>query len=157
MATLTLFNHDGSHYDPPSHVLRGGRTVDQEPLEKFIGQARILDFRPEYLASSPIKAFATDNWTIGNAALYPKLRAMRDAGTPGRVEDFLPEHHALLGRDIPNIEGLTNLEPLLGARNVVFVGFPLKIPAGQRRAAARRRAGLRLNRAATAMSSTAVL
>ena len=175
MRTVTLFDHQGAHYDPPSHVLRDGTTVDEEPLDKFIGRAHVIDFRgkprdaglsradfehagvkagevviafvgcpagthdhcpyltgdaAEYLATIPVKMFATDAWTIANPALFEPFFAMAKAGTPGRWQDFLPEHHAFLSRGIPNIEGLTNLEPLLGERDVVFVAFPVRLYKG---------------------------
>jgi len=34
---------------------------------------------------------------------------------------------AFLSREIPNIEGLTGLDQLVGEKNAVFVGFPLKV------------------------------
>ncbi len=45
-------------------------------------------------------------------------------------ENICPEHYAFLSRDIPNIEGLANLESLVGAEEIVFIGFPLKIKDG---------------------------
>ena len=42
---LTIFNHIGSHFDPPNHIIKGAKSVDQIPLEKFFGKANIFDFR----------------------------------------------------------------------------------------------------------------
>lgn len=42
---LTIFNHIGSHFDPPSHIIKEAKSVDQIPLEKFYGRAKIFDFR----------------------------------------------------------------------------------------------------------------
>jgi kynurenine formamidase len=44
-AVYCLSNHVGPHYDPPSHVIKGAKTSDQAPLEKFYGRAKLLDFR----------------------------------------------------------------------------------------------------------------
>jgi kynurenine formamidase len=49
-----------------------------------------------------------------------------------------PEHQALLESDIPNIEGLANLEPLLGEKGILFVGLPLEIKDGNTRRCGRR-------------------
>lgn len=172
---LTLFNHVGPHHDAPSHMIRGGTTTDQFPLDKFFGHARVFDFRTkpkdqpltradfegrsiqpgeiviafvgyqpptdpndlpsyaylsgeaaEYLAGLPIKAFASDMPSLGSIRGYYRLL---EQGVSG-MANFAPEHIAFLSRDIPNIEGLTNLESLVGEEHVVFVGFPLKIKDG---------------------------
>jgi len=41
---LTLNNHIGTHLDAPSHVIRGGMTLDRIPLETLIGRAVMIDF-----------------------------------------------------------------------------------------------------------------
>jgi kynurenine formamidase len=174
-AVYSLSNHVGPHYDPPSHVIKGGKTSDQAPLDRFYGKAKLLDFRSkpkdeplvrsdfenrgieagdivlvlvgyqapsspdelpsyaylsseaaEYLAGIPIKAFASDMPSLGSMKGYLKLM---EQGLKGS-ESILPEHIALLSRDIPNIEGLVNLESLAGEEEIVFVGFPLKIQDG---------------------------
>jgi arylformamidase len=42
---ITLFDHAGAHADAPMHVIKGGKSIDQLPLERFFGAARVLDFR----------------------------------------------------------------------------------------------------------------
>ena len=37
-------NHIGTHLDAPSHVVKGGMTLDRIPLETLIGKAVLLDF-----------------------------------------------------------------------------------------------------------------
>jgi kynurenine formamidase len=173
MANVTMFNHYGTHYDPPNHIIRGAMGVDIAPLQGFIGPARVIDFRTKpreaalgradfegrgirpgevvialvgcpkgppsrcpylggdaarYLASIPIRAFATDNWTTGNGATFKRFS--EKGGVDSTTEEFLPEHHAFLSRGIPNFEGLTNIESLLGEKNAVFVAFPIKIENG---------------------------
>jgi kynurenine formamidase len=175
MSTYTIFNHVGPHYDPPSHVIKGATSVDETPLEKFFGKARLFDFRSkpvgepllksdfdkagieageivivfvdyeaptdseslpthvflspeaaEYLATIPIKAFASDMPSLGSIGGY--LENI-EAGKIGS-DEIVPEHMAFASRDIPNIEGLVNLESLLGEEEIVFVGFPLKFEGG---------------------------
>jgi arylformamidase len=174
-AVYSLSNHVGPHYDPPSHLIKGGKSSDQAPLEKFYGTAKILDFRAkvkdepltkadfenrgiepgdivmvvvgysapssseelpsyaylsaeaaEYLAQIPIKAFASDMPSLGSMKGYMKLLEQGVTGS----ENICPEHIAFLSREIPNIEGLVNLERLVGENEIVFVGFPLKIQDG---------------------------
>ncbi|MDB5333433.1 MAG: Kynurenine formamidase [Phycisphaerales bacterium] len=40
---LTLASHTGSHVDAPLHKLAGGASVDQIPLERFVGPSIIVD------------------------------------------------------------------------------------------------------------------
>lgn len=42
---LTLTSHTGSHIDAPLHKFAGGASVDQVPLERFVGLAVIADLR----------------------------------------------------------------------------------------------------------------
>lgn len=42
VARLDLGSHAGTHLDAPAHVIPGGRTVDQIPLELLVGPAAIL-------------------------------------------------------------------------------------------------------------------
>ena len=169
---VTLFTHVGPHHDAPSHIIKGAKPTDQFPLDKFMGPAKLFDFRDkpkdepltradfegrgiepgdiviaftgyepptgpeelpsyaylsgeaaEYLASIPIKAFTSDMPSLGSIKGYYKLL---EEGVKGS-ENFLPEHYAFLSREIPNIEGLVNLEELVGEEHIVFVGFPLKL------------------------------
>src|ERR1051326_5517475 len=43
VSEITLGSHTGTHVDSPWHFLPGGNTIDQEPIEKFIGQAFVAD------------------------------------------------------------------------------------------------------------------
>lgn len=46
------------------------------------------------------------------------------------AEPMFEEHTALLEKDVVVIEGLTNLDALVGLPDVVFVGFPIKLEGG---------------------------
>jgi kynurenine formamidase len=176
MSYITLWNHVGTHSDPPNHVIKGANSIDQIPLEKFYGQAKVLDFRAkrkdepllrsdfenkgiepgdvviafvgytpptnpdelpsyaylsgeaaEYLATIPVKAFATDMPALMGFKAFFQL--FQQEGLRGS-EDFLPEHYAFLSRGIPAIEGLVNLERIVEEDNIIFAGFPLKIKDG---------------------------
>jgi arylformamidase len=52
---LTLANHTGSHVDAPLHKLAGGKSLDEIPLEKWVGSARIADLR-DSMPNLPISA-----------------------------------------------------------------------------------------------------
>src|SRR3989344_2583634 len=41
---LEIESHTGSHLDAPYHVLGNGKTIEKISLDKFIGEAVVLDF-----------------------------------------------------------------------------------------------------------------
>ena len=45
LQSIHFTTHSGTHIDAPSHIIEGGMTVDQIPLETLIGKAFVLDFR----------------------------------------------------------------------------------------------------------------
>lgn len=40
---LTLPSHTGTHMDAPAHLLPGGATLDQLPVDQFVGPALVVD------------------------------------------------------------------------------------------------------------------
>lgn len=43
VSVLTLGSHTGTHVDAPAHFVKGGRTLDELPVESFVGEAVVLD------------------------------------------------------------------------------------------------------------------
>lgn len=90
----------------------------------------------EYLATLPVRLFATD---MPSLAGLKNIAAIMAKGELKGSQAIVPEHYAFLSRNVPSVEGLVNLERIVNEPNVVFVGFPLKIKdgnAGPMRAAA---------------------
>lgn len=42
---LTMYTHTGTHIDPPAHLYAGRTTLDQFPMDQFIGKALSIDCR----------------------------------------------------------------------------------------------------------------
>ena len=40
---VRMFSHTGTHMDAPAHMVLGGKTLDEYPVEHFIGDAYLLD------------------------------------------------------------------------------------------------------------------
>ena len=100
---------------------RSPTTADELPSYAYLsGEAA------EYLATLPVKAFATDMPSLGGIKHYTELSVRGVQGS----QAFFPEHYAFLSREIPAIECLVNLEAIVNEKNVVFVGFPIKIKDG---------------------------
>lgn len=76
----------------------------------------------QWLAAKKIRALATDMPSIGSFSHYAELM---EKGRP--PEEVWAERLAFMQAGIPVIEGLTNLEHLMGEKNIVFVGFPLPV------------------------------
>jgi arylformamidase len=47
VSLLEMGVHTGTHMDAPFHVIDGGRTVDQIPLEQLIGRTQVVVVPPE--------------------------------------------------------------------------------------------------------------
>ena len=42
LTALSMCAHNGTHVDAPAHFIQGGKTIDEMPLEKFIGPAFVV-------------------------------------------------------------------------------------------------------------------
>jgi arylformamidase len=43
---ISMSTHQGTHLDVPFHFFNDGKTLDQVPLDRFIGEARLVDLCP---------------------------------------------------------------------------------------------------------------
>jgi arylformamidase len=90
----------------------------------------------EYLATLPVRLFATDMPSLAGLKHVMEILARKELKG---AQNIVPEHYAFASHNVPSIEGLVNLDRIVGEREVVFVGFPLRIKdgdAGPMRAAA---------------------
>ena len=42
---LQMYTHTGTHMDPPVHIYEGKKTLDEFPIDQFIGKAIVIDCR----------------------------------------------------------------------------------------------------------------
>ncbi len=54
MARLHLGTHTGSHIDAPLHFLAEGASIDEIPLERFIGPAQVIEIKGKEISSKEI-------------------------------------------------------------------------------------------------------
>jgi len=47
MSQVSMITHTGTHIDAPYHFLRGSTTIDEIPLDTFIGPVRVIDIKDE--------------------------------------------------------------------------------------------------------------
>lgn len=78
----------------------------------------------EYLAEIPIRAFATDAYSVANVH---QLAVVESTDPTAKV---VPIHHSFLSRGIPVYEQLFNVDLLIDKQKMFFVGVPVNIPDG---------------------------
>ena len=44
LSVMKLGSHTGTHVDAPKHYVKGGKPIDQLPIETLVGEAVVLDF-----------------------------------------------------------------------------------------------------------------
>lgn len=143
--------HIGTHVEGPSHHPKGTRCLADLPLEKFMGEALVLDFsylKPQGGLGQPIKANALEKVKEGDIVLMrspysgrempfispeaaktlvkKRIKMLGIQGIGVEAEGSTETHDSLLLNDIPIIEGLVNLDKLSHER-IFFIGLPLKI------------------------------
>ena len=175
---LTLATHIGTHVDAPYHFHADGVTVENMPLERYMGPALLLDLRPVARSLTPLSvadlqqaggsaAAARDKIVVlftgwaaaesGGARFYSQGPYLSNEGaaylaeadvnavavdfpidkhppTPQSTIDDFPVHRLLLGRGIPLIENLINLEQLVGWDFELWA-LPIKLKDGDGAAA----------------------
>ncbi len=148
VTTITLGSHSGTHVDAPWHFLQEGNSIDIEPLDKFIGEAAIIDasgknsitsedFSGYDIRSNDIVLIYTDTGDRQTDFAYLDISAAKWIVEHGAkcvgidtasVEKYGnkdgPVHKMLLTRNIGIIENLTNLKKFAGSR-MFFVCLPL--------------------------------
>ncbi|AFU57577.1 putative cyclase family protein [Candidatus Nitrososphaera gargensis Ga9.2] len=147
---ITLGSHTGTHVDAPWHFLQDGNGIDMEPLDKFVGEAAIIDasgkssitagdFSCNDIRSGDIVLIHTGTgdrptdfaYLDVSAAKWITEHGVRCVGidTPS-VEKYgvkdAPVHKMLLASNIGIIENLVNLEQFAGSR-MFFVCLPLPL------------------------------
>ncbi len=124
LSELSMCVHNGTHIDSPFHFLRDGRTVEQIPLESFVGPCYVCrrtgdltGADAEDIVSEARKLSAGDRILIAGGAVVTAGAARVFAGSGVLLlgidsQSFGPEgapmevHVILLSKDIVLLEGL---------------------------------------------------
>lgn len=145
--------HIGAHADAPNHYVKGGRSIDAQPIELYYGPCEVIRvddahgrrIRPSDLSGSiraPRVLFATgsfpdpESWNDDFASLSPELvDALADQGvrlvgidTPSvdpASSKALESHAAVARRDLAILEGLA-LEGVTPGL-YTLIALPLKL------------------------------
>jgi arylformamidase len=158
VSLLTFGSHTGTHIDAPKHFYDEGLTVDQLPLEHFLGRAKVFEIKDTMEITvedlKPLPMLRGDRILLKtrNSALMTKgefdtdfthitpeaARYLAEIGIRTLGFDYLsvekygvevPEtHYALLGAGIVIIEGLVMGEVPPGEYEMI--ALPLNIKGG---------------------------
>lgn len=147
---ITLGSHTGTHIDAPRHFLQEGNGIEMEPLEKFIGEAVIIDttgrnsISAKDLSGKDIRRndiVLINTGTSGSlieftyvdvsAAEWIVEHGIKSVGIDtASVEKYglkeAPVHKILLACNIGIIENLINLKQFVGKR-MFLVCMPLPL------------------------------
>jgi arylformamidase len=158
VTSINCGSHTGTHLDAPSHMVEGGKTLSDVPLEQLVGPARVVEvggvrsIRKEDLDELSWEGvervlFKTDNsshWQDDRfyeefVYLEPEAaQVLADQGVRLVGIDYLsidryrseshPTHFVLLAKSIVILEGL-NLEGV-PAGDYQLVALPIKLQQG---------------------------
>lgn len=148
---ISVGTHVGTHIDAPLHMIDGGKSLDQFPIDKFIGRGRLVkidgnDFdavkqagiqegdivllstgmgdkylEPAYFDEYPVMSDEIAKFLVDSKVKMIGLDACSVDGPDG-----FPIHKILLAGDVLIIENLTNLSALEG-KNFKVYALPLNL------------------------------
>lgn len=143
---LSFGSHAGTHLDAARHFIPGGQTVDDLPLERLIGTARVLHFGDSVTAIGARELL--DAGFDGERRILLRTRNAQLLGRDGFEEDFayltgdgaellVEKGVELVGIDYLSIEAFDADTPhahetLLEREVIVVEGLDLReVPAGE--------------------------
>jgi arylformamidase len=147
---LTFNSHFSTHIDAPIHMKSGGKTLDDFEIDRFIGEAVVIDasdqkeiepslekvqeddivfFYTGHIEKAYDEDFFEDNPVITEETAEKLIEkgvsiVGLDSYTPDN--DPFPVHKKFFAEEILIVENLVNLEKLIGERFECYI-LPLKI------------------------------
>ena len=121
---LTCFSmcaHNGTHVDAPCHFIKDGKTIDQMPLEAFIGPACVVPFQGEISANDALSLLQRNHntkrllikgdaiVTLEAAEIFAQADLLllgSESCCIGPIKAPLAVHKALLQKDVVLLEGI---------------------------------------------------
>lgn len=125
---LQMSTHIGTHADAFAHMDEKGETIDNIPLEKYIGKAVLIDKDADFPKNVGL-SFKEGKLDLG---LFEKLKEAKPlfvvVGNTAELEVEL--ERKLLQSGILTITDLVNMDKLPENKEFMFCGVPLKIKDG---------------------------
>jgi arylformamidase len=142
---VSFSTHIGTHIDPPYHFMPDGLTLDQVPLEVFIGPVRVIDVgEVDFIDAALLQRFDLTGVTrllfkTRNARFWPEERIFHEDFVylaTDAAEYLVAQGIKLVGIDYLSIEVFGFEKPtthwtLLGNNVVIVEGLDLReVPPG---------------------------
>jgi arylformamidase len=84
---MELGSHTGTHMDPPFHFMRGGKTLDEMPLDATVGPARVIEIHDP--VSVKVSELVDKGIQAGERILFKTRNSSRCWTTDDFLEDFV--------------------------------------------------------------------
>lgn len=149
---VSMGTHVGTHIDAPFHMIDSGKTLDQIPINQFIGRGRLIEVEDRTFDLGKVKQVGIEAGDIvlfntGIISDYHNAKYFTDyPEIPEKIANFLVDkkvkivgmdmcspdhspykiHKILLNGGVLIIENLTNLDQLAGKEFTVYA-LPLKL------------------------------
>lgn len=148
---ISVGTHVGTHIDAPKHMLEGGASLDQTPIEQFVGRGCYVDvtdsnfdavknadiqagdivllhtgMSDKYHETVYFKDYPAMSDEIANYLVGKKIKMVGLDACSVDNKDGFPIHKILLADNVLIIENLTNLNKLVDKRFVVYA-LPIKL------------------------------
>ncbi len=141
MARLTSTLHCGTHADAPLHFIPGGKTINAVPVDRFVGECRVIEVDTERITGDYVdkhfpkgckriliksggKAYF-DKTGAEELAYYGYILVGTDSMSVGSAADQVGPHKAILGENIAVLENL-NLSDVKPGK-YFLIAPPIKI------------------------------
>ena len=124
LTDISMCNHNGTHIDAPAHYLKNGITIDQLPLDVFIGPATVCNQIPQHINTSrllikgPRELSEEEATSLAQSNLQLLGIEPQSVGSP-------QVHRILLSKGIILLEGLVLTDVPEG--NYTLIAPPLKL------------------------------
>lgn len=120
LSYIQMGSHTGTHVDAFSHMHIGMESIDEIPIERFMGKAQLVA--------------REDDWETGIGLIFQEMMVIEDLerilqSKPGFVGGDLEEEleRELLKHGIITYTDLVNLDKIPKSKTFMFIGLPLKI------------------------------
>lgn len=127
LRTLFLGSHTGTHVDAFSHMDESGQALDEIPLERFFGKARVVVVEGEFPKKVGL-VFASGKLSLD---LFDKIMSVEPpfVVVSSDCEFAVELERKLLQNQVITFE-VANIDKLPKNKTFMFYGFPLKIKDG---------------------------
>ena len=104
---LELPEHGGTHIDAPVHFSRGGRTLDQIPIEQLVGPGIRIDVRLQCARDRNYRVTIQDleRWEAAHGRISEQAIVLLETG----FSEFWPSRQDYLGTELRGQEGIRAL------------------------------------------------